>query len=52
MLSCIWYDNNLSTTCRFSPDGLIEPAAVENGTYLKYDVVDVAVEVGMVSCCL
>ena len=36
----------LSTTCmQFyynSPDGLVEPAALENGTYVKYDVVDVA----------
>ena len=29
-----------------SPDGLVEPAAVENDTYVKYDVVDVA-EVAM-----
>ena len=34
-----------------SPDGLVEPAAVENGTYVKYDVVDVAGS-GHVSCCL
>ena len=29
-----------------SPDRLFEPAAVENGTYVKYDAVDVA-EVAM-----
>ena len=38
---------SLSTTCSYiihspHPDGLVEPVAVENGTYLKYDVVDVA----------
>ena len=36
----------LSTACSFflvhSPNGLVEPGAVENGTlWLKYDVVDV-----------
>ena len=29
-----------------SPDGLVEPAAVKNGKYVKYDVVDAA-EVAM-----
>ena len=39
--------------CSFihSPDGLVEPAAVENGTYVKYDIVDVAGS-GHVSCYL
>ena len=51
------YDNNFiynMHACSFiihSPDGLVEPAAVENGTYAKYDVVDVAGSC-QVSCCL